>query len=388
MIQVIKGAKVITGKNEKPIEKGMIIIEDNEITTICRQGEAEIPSSAVVHDLGEEVVLPGLVDAHSHSAPTPGQGTKKDDPDWKLLLSAARNIRADLKAGVTSIRSLGDINFIDLYLKQAVESGIVPGPRMSVSTRGIKGSARPGLWSIAVEANGAQDIRTAVRENVEAGADWIKIFITGTIKDGGGEACYYSAKEIEAAVDEAHKLGKPVSAHVYGGKGLGYCLKVGVDTIEHGGLLTDEDIEIFLKKGIWLVPTFNPLFRQTVLENLPDQATRDRVRDGREIWKKNFLKAYRAGVKCAMGTDARHGWQHYEMSSWVQFGIAPSDVIIAATSNSAAACRMGDKVGSLEPGKAADIISVRGDPLQDIKFIQDLGMVMKDGQRYDSMSLE
>jgi imidazolonepropionase-like amidohydrolase len=388
MLQLIRGGKVITGTDDPPIENGMIMVDDNRILKVFKEGEVEIPVSCVVHDVGEEVILPGLVDAHSHCAPTPGQGAKRDDPHWKLLLSATLNIRSDLKNAITTIRSLGDIDFIDVYLREAVESELVLGPRMSISTRGIKRKVQPHLWSIAIEANGSQAIRKAIRENVKAGADWIKIFVTGNIHDGTGKVCYFSKKEIQAAVEESHKLGKPVSAHALGGEGLKNCLEAGVDTIEHGAFLSDDEIELLIKKGIWLVPTFNPLFREAILEDIIDEEMYRRVERGREIWINSFLKAYKAGVKCAMGTDGRHGWLNYEMECWCRFGISETDAIIAATRDSAKACAMGDKVGTLEPGKFADLVSVKGDPLKDITALRNIGIVMKNGKRYDSISLK
>lgn len=165
-------------------------------------------------------------------------------------------------------------------------------------------------------------------------------------------------------------------------------MEAGVDTIEHGGLLSDNDIELFIKNGIWLIPTFNPLFRETALEKITDKMLHDRVEKGRETWIRNFQNTYKAGVKCAMGTDGRHGWLTYEMECWVKFGVSEMDAIIAATRDSVRACAMGDKIGTLKEGKFADLISVKGDPLKDITAVKNINIVMKGGKRFDFISPE
>jgi len=388
MIQAVKAKKVITGTEAQPIDEGIILIENNRILKVDEGRNVKIPESCTVHALENEIVIPGFVDAHSHSAPTPGQGAKKDDPQWRLLFSAARNIRKDLKQGVTTIRTLGDIDLIDVWLKQAVEDGLLPGPRMCISGKAIKSKTLAGLWSIAIDANGEKEIRKSIRENIEAGADWVKIFVSGHIMEGDREESFYSKEEIWSAVDEAHRLGKPISAHACGGKAVRHCLETGVDTIEHGGLLDDDDIELFLKKGAWLIPTFNPLFGDIVLENITDKKKFEDVKRTRKQFEESFRKAYKAGVKCAMGTDGRHGALAFEMECWVKFGGSGMEAILAGTRDSAKAIRMGEEVGTLEPGKRADLISVRGDPLKDILEMRNIGMVMKDGKRYEAISLE
>lgn len=388
MIQAVKAGKVITGTEDPPIDQAIILIEENRILRVDEERNVKIPESCTVHALGNEVVIPGLVDAHSHCAPTPGQGTKKDDPQWRLLFSAVRNIRKDLKQGVTTIRTLGDIYLIDALLKQAVGAGLLAGPRMCISTKAIKSKALPGLWSVAIDANGEKEIRKSIRENIEAGADWIKIFVSGNFMEGDGKDSFYSKEEIWTAVDETHRLGRPISAHAFGGKAIRYCLEADVDTIEHGGLLSDDDIELFLKKGTWLVPTFNPLFKDIVLENITDKKIYEEVKRAREQFEESFRKAYRAGVRCAMGTDGRHGQLAFEMECWVKFGVSEKEVISAGTRDSAKAIQMGEEVGTLEPGKRADLISVRRDPLKDILEMRNIGMVMKDGKRYEAISLE
>ena len=398
MFVAIKGKQVIDGTGRAPIPGGIVLVEGEKIKAVGSPQEVSIPDGAKVLDLSEDTILPGLVDAHSHVVLRESEKTAAEqhlEPDTKLVLRGARNIRADLLGGVTTMRTMSDRNFLDTSLREAVSEGEVPGPRLVISTRAIRSTH--GWGSSAVVANGVEEVRRAVRENILWGADVIKLMITSYA--GRDPAKFqlgafnlestFTREEIAAAIDEAHRMGKPVAAHVHGGPGLHWALEAGLDTVEHGGDITDEDLKLFLKTGAWLVFTLTVLFDPIGLEKKHAWQVpifREQVIARRERVRRLVLKVAEAGVKYTIGTDARHGRFHLEMKYLVEFGISPMDAIVAGTRRAAEALRVSHQVGTLEEGKLADVISVKGDPLQDIRAMEQVGLIMKEGKRHDTLS--
>ena len=366
MLLAIKSKQVIDGTGRDPIPAGIVLVEGERIKAVDRPERVPLPTETEILDLSQDTVLPGLVDAHSHVVLRESEKTAAEqhlEPDTKLVLRGARNIREDLLGGGTTMRTMSDRNFLDVSLREAVVEGEVPGPRLLISTRGIRSTH--GWGSSGVVANGVEEVRRTVRENLLWGADVIKLMITG-----------WAGR-------------KPVAAHVNGGPGLRWALEAGLDTVEHGGEATDDDLELFLATGAWLVFTLTVLCDPIGLEKkhawqVPE--FREGLIARRERLRRLVPKVAASGVNFTIGTDARHGRLHLEMAYLVKFGLSPMDAIVAGTKRAAEALRVVDQVGTLEVGKLADVISVKGDPLEDIRAMGQVGLIMKGGKRYDTIS--
>lgn len=398
MVTAIKSKQLIDGYGSAAIAGGVVLVEGERILAVGAPEAVSIPEGASIIDLSDQTVLPGLVDAHSHvvlRATTKTAAQQQLAGDAKLALIGASNIRQDLLSGVTTVRTLSDRDFVDVYVREAVEEGEIAGPRLVISTRALR--TTHGWGSSAVVTNGVEEVRSAVRENLLWGADVIKLMITSwggrdpARFQEGAFSMYpaFTREEIQTAVDEAHRYDKPVAAHLHGGPGLRWALEAGLDTVEHGGDVLEEELELFLKGGAWLVYTLTVLFHEMGLpryELYSRSPFREQLLARQERVRKMVKIAFDAGVKLAIGTDGRHGLLHADAAYLVEFGLSPMDAIVIATKRGAEACRVDDKVGTLEKGKYADIISVHGDSLADIKALADIGMVMKGGVRYDGLS--
>ena len=395
----IKGKKIFTGLDV--IENGIVLLEGNNIAAVGPADKIKIPQNAELLNFSDGTVLPGLIDVHSHctlSTQEQNYAASMKDPTFVLLLRGARNIRLDLASGVTTLRTLGEPDFTDAALKDATEKGIIPGPRLLISGKGIRTSYGHGIMGTPFD--GPDAIKKAARINIhDAGADQIKLFVSGSIGEFrsfkfGAKAtvernemqCLMTKEEIEAAVHTAHSVGKRVAAHCYGGIGLKYCVEAGVDGIEHGIYMDDDDMELMLKSGTWLTFTSNSYLNDQRLINrgTPELTTgfvkfRDAIRTA-------YQKACQSDIKYAFGTDGQHGEFAFELESLVGLGAKNLDVLEAATRNAAALCCIEDKVGTLEPGKLADVIVVTGDPLNRISDIRNIAAVFKDGDRMDQIS--
>lgn len=352
----------------------------------------KIPAQSEVIDLGHATVLPGLIDAHTHVF---GNGA---DYENQILhesyqyrtLTALANAQKDLMAGFTTLRDLKSVGamYSDVDLRNAIERGVVPGPRMQVATRGLQSTGGFLMRGYAVDVpSGLQVVdspwaaREAVREQVAHDADLIKLYSAYDYHfTSDGKLVVvptFTAEEVNAIVDEAHKKGRKVSCHAFGGEGLRYCLDAGVDSLEHGVELEDSDIQLMVGNGIYLVPT---LYHYQL----------DRERDMKryaghsiaEISEPSFRKAVAAGVKIAFGSGVGpfpHGSQTKEFEYMVKFGMTPAQAIRAATSDAAKLMGWQDRVGSIEAGKFADLVAVEGDPLADVTELERVKFVMKGG---------
>jgi imidazolonepropionase-like amidohydrolase len=228
--------------------------------------------------------------------------------------------------------------------------------------------------------DGLEPIRTAVRENLAAGADLIKIYMTGTLKGDGRIPSFLTKSEINLAVQEARRLGVKAATHCIGGQGLDWALEIGIDSIEHGYCITDEQIDRMASSASWLVMTPSPFFAEDRIESLHTEALKEGFRGERHLVAERMGAAIRGGVKYAVGTDGRHGGMAQEARFIVEMGASADEVLIAATRNGAKVCGLEDRVGTLEPGKLADIIGVRGNPLEDIRTLENVETVIQGGR--------
>jgi imidazolonepropionase-like amidohydrolase len=402
-VTVIRAGTLIDGKSETPRHDQLIVIRGNRIESVGDAANARTPAGATVIDLSQQTVLPGLIDSHTHIF-LQGEDPAKGGYDANILTAplALRAVRAGVAArraleqGFTTLRDVETegAGYGDVGIKQAINQGYIPGPRLIISTRAISSTGGYMLEGYAPELSmpkGAQIIdgpveaRKAAREQLDHGADWIKVYTTHRSWVGkNGELVSQptlTVEELRAIVDETHGWGKKVACHAYGGIGLHRALDGGCDSIEHGLDLDDAAIAQMLKQGTWYVPTLSAYYYDWGPADTPD-GKRDRLRAS--VHEVSFKKALKSGVKIVFGTDMGGiPWTEpiaQEFTHMVDFGMQPMDAIQSATSRAAVMLDMEGKIGVIAPDAYADIIAVRGDPLKDIKVLENVQFVMKDGQ--------
>jgi imidazolonepropionase-like amidohydrolase len=395
----IRAGKLIDGKSDKPVENALIVVEGDKIVSVTAGGNA--PAGAEVIDLSKATVLPGFIDTHTHVL-LQGDVTA-EEYDTQLLkqsipyraILAARNAQIALSHGFTAMRDLETEGamYADVDVKMAIANGEVPGPRMQVATRAMTPTGMYPLlgysWELKVPTgvqyvDGVDGARKAVREQAMYGADWIKYYSDRRYRfeaDGLLHSMVnFTDEEAKAIVDEAHRLGKKVAAHAIGSDGIAAALQAGVDTVEHGDGLTDALIDEIARKGVYWVPTLT-----VGLYVAPGRG--GNWQKMADLQKENFGKALKKGVKIALGTDAGgFDWtkvnQAKEFEYYVQYGMTPMQSIRTGTAVAAELLGWGDKTGTVEAGKWADLVAVGGDPLKDITELQKVKFVMKSGKVY------
>ena len=382
---VIRAGLLIDGKSDKPRQDQVIIVRGNRIESVSDAATARIPAGAAVIDLTKATVLPGLIDCHTHiflQGEDPAQGGYDANIlNAPLALRAARATvaaRRALEQGFTTLRDVETegAGYGDIGIKQAIDQGYIPGPRLFVSTRAISSTGGYQLEGYAPELDmpkGAQIIdgpveaRKAAREQLDHGADWIKVYMTHRSWVGkNGELVSQptlTVEELRAIVDETHGWGKRVACHAYGGIGLRRALDGGCDSIEHGLDLDDAAIAQMLKQGTWYVPTISAYYHDWAPADTP-AGQRDRLRVS--LHEPSFKKAMKAGVKIAFGTDMGGiPWSEpiaQEFPRMTDLGMPTMVAIQSATSRAAALLEMDGKIGVVAPGAFADVIAVSGDP--------------------------
>ncbi len=402
-LMVIRAGVLIDGDSTSPRRNQVIIIRGNQIVEVSDAASARIPTSAETVDLSQATVLPGLIDAHTHiflQGEEPDQGGYDVQLlKYPLAFRAARatvSVRRALEQGFTTLRDVETegAGYGDVGIKQAIEGGYIPGPRLFVSTRAISSTGGYPLEGYAPEIevpkgvqiiDGPVEARKAAREQLDHGADWIKVYMTHRSWVGkNGELASQptlTVEELRAIVGETHGWGKKVACHAYSGEGMQRALDGGCDSIEHGLALTDAQIAQMIKQGTWLVPTLSVYYYDHAPADTPE-GQRDRKRVSAH--EESFRKALKAGVKIAFGTDAGgFPWTDpiaQEFPRMVEFGMSPMQAIQSATSRAAELLDQKGKIGVIAPGAFADVIAVAGDPLADVKVLGNVGFVMKDGR--------
>ena len=391
MFVAIKGKRLFDGTGRDPIDNGVVVVDGNRLIEVGAVKDVSIPAKAEVIDLGEQTIMPGLFDTHTHLFESGEQRLDSIPLDAEEhAIRAARNIRRDLRAGTTTLRVVGALNFTDVAVRRCVEAGVIPGPRMIIATRALHASNGHAIDLEVGGYDGPHELRKAVRQNFRRGADLIKFMATGSVDQPGGHFHEeYTREEIAVVIEEAHRINKRVAAHAIKPPEIKMCVECGVDTIEHGHLLDDDCIKSMLDSGTWLVGTLAIVLNENVFAK--DLAANCCFADvewlpRRAVARDNMRKAITAGVKYSCGTDGMHGQMGYELELHVESGIPEKTMLLAATRDAADCCGVLDRLGTLEAGKLADVISVHGDPLQDITALRRVGLVMKDGQRYDGLS--
>ncbi len=376
---LIKGAALFSGIEDRLTRPAAVLIRNGRIEAAGPEAEGQATDADEVIACEGQTLLPGLIDCHNHLSLDPTLDNylfRMNDPIPELTIRAVRTMAVDLASGVTTSRCLGDKGFLDMDCKKAVASGKLAGPRLLVATRGIR--APHGHGFVGYPFCGVENIRQAVRENLSAGADLIKIYITGTLRSANGLSHYYSREEIQTLVDEAHRVGVPVATHCIGGPGLKLAVDTGIDVIEHGYYITDEEIELLIQSKRWLVMTPSIFFTDARIQTLPPDLIEGHLQQRGEV-QQRLTAAIQAGVQFAAGTDGMHGGLAREVQYLTQFGASKFEALQAATLNAARVCGMEDRIGTIEKGKFADIIGVEGNPLEDISALQRVRTVMQEG---------
>ena len=395
---VVRAGHILDVKTGNMLSGQAIVIEGDKIVSVGPDADAKLSPATQTIDLPNATVLPGLIDAHTHLTFDPANlGYESLGISYpREALIGARNARITLEAGFTTVRNVGAGGYSDVALRDAINAGDVPGPRMLVSgpALGITGGhcddnlLAPQFHATELGvADGVDAVRHKVRENIKYGADLIKICATGGVMSKGDDpnASQYTREEMKAIVEEAHRLGRKVAAHAHGAEGVSWASDAGVDSIEHGHLMDDSSIATLKKNGTYIVPTLYLMDwnRENLgKRNAPDYVVR-KMQTVSAVGQDTLKKAFAAGVKVAFGTDAAvypHGLNAHEFAVYVRLGMSPLQAIQTATIHGADLLGWSSKIGTLEAGKWADLIAVDGDPLKDVTTLQQVKFVMKGGE--------
>jgi len=406
-ITYIRAGHLFDATDDKMRDNMVIVVQDERIQSVGAAASVSIPSGATVIDLSRATVLPGLIDCHTHLGFRADRYNEiyffKDTP-FSHAFAAVVHARKTLEAGFTTVRDVGSPPFLAVDLRNTINEGLIPGPRVVASGPGISITGGHGdLNNFSPQtrvsmfpeerdfqiADGVDQIRHVVRAQVKYGVDVIKILATGGVLSKGDSpgAPQFTFEELKAAAEEAHMAGRKIAAHAHGTQGIKNAILAGIDSIEHASLIDDEGIRLAREHGTYLVmDIYNDdyILTKAIEFGLPQENVDKEKMVGR-LQRENFQKAVRGGAKMAFGTDAGvypHGDNAKQFFYMVKYGLTPVQAIRAATANAADLIGRSKDVGSIEAGKYADIIAVAADPLQDVRALENVGFVMKGGVVY------
>ena len=395
---LVRAGHLLDVKTGKTLDNQAILIEGDKVVSVGPAPGNQATSGTTTINLPNATVLPGLIDAHTHLT---GDPKNIGYPSLGIsvprhALTGAKNARLTLQAGFTTVRNVGATGYSDVAVRDAINAGDIPGPRMLVSGPALSitgGHCDNNLlpYEYHATSDGAADgieaVQHKVREIIKYGADLIKICATGGVLSKGDDpqASQYTLEEMKAIVADAHRLGRKVAAHAHGAQGIRWASEAGVDSVEHASYIDDAAIAELKKNGTYLVPTLylGDWFMENAEKNRVPDFLLVKAKAVMPAARKNVAHAFASGVKVAFGTDAAvypHGLNAHEFGVMVKLGLTPLQAIQAATVNDADLLGWSDKVGTIEAGKWADIIVVDGDPLKDVTTLEHVKLVMKGGE--------
>ena len=394
MRRILSNARILDGTGQVLPDR-FIVVEGGSISDIRPMSDfPDIPDGEVV-DVAGRTVMPGMIDCHVHlsiDGDADPIAQVVSDTAAMSVLRMARNAERTLAAGVTTVRDLGAKDHIDISFRRALDEGLATAaPRLILSGQPVTMTGGH-CWQFGRQADGADDVRRAAREQIRAGADCVKLMATGGILTQGNEigAAQLEEAEMRAAIEEADKAGKLTAVHAHGASGIKNGIRAGVQSVEHAYFLDDEGIDLMLKRDVWLVPTAAAV--DLVVRNGVDSGIQpdvvEKAEAAIESQRASCARALRSGVRVAMGTDVgtpwnRHGENAQELVALVSLGMSPMDAIQATTIRGAELLGLSDRLGTVEAGKTADILVVDGDPLEDISILcapERIATVFQDGE--------
>ena len=386
---ILRGATLIDGTGAPPVRGRAVVLQDRRIVAVVPDREAREGDTL---DLGGLTLLPGLINCHVHTClagDADPSRTMADESYAATVVGAVVRARRTVEAGVTTVRDLGGREYAEIAVRDAVRVGIIAGPRMLCAGRAVCMTGGHGWRLLGRQADGVDDVRKAVREQLRAGADVIKLIATGGVMTPGVDprAAQLTLDELRAGVDEAHRARRRIAAHAMADEGIAWCLDAGIDTIEHGVFLTEELAARMARQGTALVATLiapHAIVEGGLAAGIPEFAVKKSI-PLRERHLESFGLALRAGVAIAAGTDAGtplnpHGTIVPELALMVGAGMEPLQVIRSATSVAAGVLGLESETGSVAAGLAADLVAVEGDPTADVKALDAVRLVIADGR--------
>ncbi|MDR1603796.1 MAG: amidohydrolase family protein [Gracilibacteraceae bacterium] len=387
MKTLVKAGWLHTCSGAPPVRNGWFLLAGGRIAAVGSPGEPCPPAGAAL-DFSACSVMPGLIDAHTHFSlshsdaidPMPVMSQLRE-PGPRKICKAIMYAGEHLRAGVTTVRGMGEDDFIDFDLKAAIDAGYIPGPRISPAGAFISPTHGHGQTGQTV-SDGVEGVRKNCRVNLAKGADLLKVFGSGGVVSGqaGLGYCTATLPELRVAVEEAAAMGKYVAAHVHGGPGIDLCLEAGVRSLEHATLCTDEQIERIAAAGTWVTLTFSPLAHPDGLRNL-DARKQSRLDAVRRTYYSVARKMLARGVNICLGTDGVHGALWFEAAEMEKCGAGRQQCLEFITRRAAESCRMANEVGAIETGKYADFIVLRQNPLEDLAHLRSVAAVYVGGER-------
>jgi imidazolonepropionase-like amidohydrolase len=386
---ILRGAALIDGTGADAVRGRAVVLENRRIAAVVDDREAR---DGEVLDLGGLTLLPGLINCHTHlclSGDADPSRTLEQESYATTVIGAVLRARRSVEAGVTTVRDLGGREYAEIAVRDAVRDGLVPGPRVLSAGRAICMTGGHGWRMLGRQADGADEVRKAVREQLRAGADAIKLIATGGVMTPGVDprSPQLTLEELRAGIDEAHKARRRAAAHAQAEDGIALALEAGIDTIEHGIFLTEPLVARMAKQGAALVATLvapHAIVEGGIAAGIPEFAVKKSIAV-RERHLESFRMALRAGVAIAAGTDAGtplnpHGTIVPELALMVGAGMTPLAAIRSATSGAATVLGLGEETGRIAPGLAADLVAVEGDPAADVKALDAVRLVIADGR--------
>ncbi|MGH9381434.1 MAG: amidohydrolase family protein [Thermoanaerobaculia bacterium] len=398
---VLTAARIFTGVDGSIEENGGVVVRGGEI--VAAGSGITVPEGATVIDLGDATLLPGFMDAHVHLTGEMSDNWYQDFHDnffrfpTEQAHYAARWARRTLEAGFTTVRNVGAGDYLDIGLRNAIDAGVIPGPRVLTAVHGIGSTGGhcdqepyppdriAPATTLEGTCDGAESCREAVRQQMKFGADVIKICASGGVLSLADpvDVPQLTAAELEAIMSEAHAWGRKVAAHAHGDEAARLAVEAGVDSIEHGTFLSDKTLELMKQKGTWLVPTRMAVEEVGAAADNYPPAVAEKARAAAAGHSEMFERALAAGVPIAFGTDSGvspHGRNAEEFRLMVELGMEPARALLSATRDAARLLGIESETGTLEPGKAADVVAVPGNPLEDITATERVLFVMRSGE--------